>query len=70
MLEFPERGKKRPVRKATNCSLQSAGASGGNREAGSVTEARAIEFWRETNQETHDNSVYNDEVQYSVLLRA
>ena len=46
MLEFPVNGKKRPVRNATNWSLQSAGASGGKREAGRVTEARAMEFWR------------------------
>ena len=46
LLEFPESGKKLPVLKATNCSLQSAGASGGNRVAGRVTEARATEFWR------------------------
>lgn len=47
LLEFPDRGKKLPVRKATNCSLQSAGALGGNRVAGRVTEAKAMEFWRE-----------------------
>lgn len=49
MLEFPDTGKKLPVLKATNCSLQSAGASGGNRVAGRVTEARATEFWRKEN---------------------
>lgn len=46
LLEFPDRGKRLPVLNATNCSLQSAGASGGNRLAGRVTEARATEFWR------------------------
>lgn len=46
LLEFPDRGKKLPVRKATNCSLQSAVASGGSKVAGRVTDARAIEFWR------------------------
>lgn len=45
LLEFPIKGKNLPVRNATNCSLQSAGASGGNREGGSETEAKAKEFY-------------------------
>lgn len=45
LLEFTDRGKKLPVRKATNCSLQSAVVSGANRVAGIVTEAKATEFW-------------------------
>lgn len=57
LLEFGNRGKKLPVRKATNCSLQSAAASGGNRVAGRVTEAKATAFWRKKN--TH-NFILNE----------
>lgn len=56
LLEFPDRGKKLPVLNATNCSLQSAGASGGNRVAGRVTEARATEFCR--GGKTHKTHAY------------
>lgn len=44
LFELPDRGKKMPLLKATNCSLQSAGASGGKRVGGRVTEAQALEF--------------------------
>lgn len=71
LLEFPDSGKKLPVLKTTNCSLQSAGASGGNRVAGRVTEARATEFWRKKGkQNTHvmSKSVFNIEIhQYMVI---
>lgn len=68
LLEFPDKGKKLPVLKATNCSLQSAGASGGNRVAGRVTEARATEFWRKKPQEIHANVVFNVEIYQYILI--
>lgn len=45
LLEFPKIGKKLPLLKATTCSLQSAGTSGGKRVDGRVTEANATVFW-------------------------
>lgn len=56
VLEFPVKGKKLPVRKATNCSLQSAAASEANRLAGRVTEAKATEFWRIKKGVSHTRS--------------
>lgn len=63
LLEFPDRGKKLPVLKATNCSLQSAGALGGNRVAGRVTEARATEFCRKNNT----RHIYVEIYQYTMI---
>lgn len=59
LFAFPDTGKKLPVRKATNCSLQSAVASGGNKVAGRVTEARATEFWREKSHPLNQMSIYS-----------
>lgn len=68
MLEFPDRGKRLPVLNATNCSLQSAGASGGNRVAGRVTEAKATEFWREKKHNTHVLFEFNVKIyQYALI---
>ena len=49
-LEFPTKGKNRPVRKATNCSLQSTGAVGGKRDEGRETDARAMAFYGTTRE--------------------
>lgn len=57
VFEFVERGKKLPVRKATNCSLQSDAASGGNRVAGRLTEAKATEFWRKKIKQTKETNI-------------
>lgn len=69
LLEFPDRGKKLPLLKATNCSLQSSGASGGNRVAGRVTEAKATEFWRgKKKHKMHAHFEFNVKIyQYALI---
>lgn len=60
LLEFPDTGKKLPVLKATNWSLQSVVASGGNRVGGRVTDAKATEFWRKKKKHILRDVVFKD----------
>lgn len=59
LLKFPIKGKNFPLRKATNCSLHSAGAFRGNRDGGRETDASATAFWLKSKGGTRIKSEFH-----------